>query len=235
MSLLTSLISYWKLDEENGVRNDAHGSNNLTDNNTVLFGTGKIENAADFESDNTEYLSHVDNAGLSVGDIDFTFAAWVNLESLSDRAIITKTATVGNTDTEYAIYYSNSSSRFRFQVSNGAGTGVTLVGTSSGAISTSTWYYVIAWHDAAANEVYIQVNNGTVDSASYSAGSFDGSNSFNISSYNNGTGWLFDGLIDEVGFWKRILTSQERSNLYNSGNGLAYPFSVAFIPRVSQF
>ena len=34
-----------------------------------------------------------------------------------------------------------------------------------------------------------------------------------------------DGLIDEVGFWKRTLTSGERTQLYNSGNGLAYPFS----------
>ena len=31
-----------------------------------------------------------------------------------------------------------------------------------------------------------------------------------------------DPLENQIGFWKRVLTSTERSELYNSGNGLAY-------------
>ena len=38
------------------------------------------------------------------------------------------------------------------------------------------------------------------------------------------------GRIDEVGFWKRVLTSAERSLLYNGGVGLTYPFSGAPTP-----
>ena len=38
------------------------------------------------------------------------------------------------------------------------------------------------------------------------------------------------GRIDEVGFWKRVLTSSERSLLYNGGVGLTYPFSGAPTP-----
>ena len=34
-SLLTSLISYWKLDETSGTRVDVVSGNDLTDNNTV--------------------------------------------------------------------------------------------------------------------------------------------------------------------------------------------------------
>ena len=41
-TLDTSLIAYWKLDEESGTRVDAQGANDLTDNNTVLFGAGII-------------------------------------------------------------------------------------------------------------------------------------------------------------------------------------------------
>jgi len=36
----------------------------------------------------------------------------------------------------------------------------------------------------------------------------------------------FDGLIDEVGIWSRALNSTEVSELYNSGSGLAYPFTT---------
>lgn len=36
-SLLTNLVSYWDLDEQSGTRFDSEGTNDLTDNNTVLF------------------------------------------------------------------------------------------------------------------------------------------------------------------------------------------------------
>ena len=34
-----------------------------------------------------------------------------------------------------------------------------------------------------------------------------------------------DGLIDEVGLWRRVLTPAERTTLYNCGAGLTYPFA----------
>ena len=48
-SLTTNLISYWKLDETSGTRVDSVGNNDLTDNNTVLYGAGKQGNGADLE------------------------------------------------------------------------------------------------------------------------------------------------------------------------------------------
>lgn len=38
--LKTDLVSYWNLTEASGTRNDAHGTNNLTDNNTVTTAPG---------------------------------------------------------------------------------------------------------------------------------------------------------------------------------------------------
>ena len=58
-TLLTNLISYYKLDDVN----DYYASNNLTNNNTVTFVTGKIGNAGDFEVDSTQYLSNTGNLG----------------------------------------------------------------------------------------------------------------------------------------------------------------------------
>lgn len=37
----------------------------------------------------------------------------------------------------------------------------------------------------------------------------------------------FGGYIDEVGIWNRALTSTEVAELYNGGNGNAYPFAIA--------
>ena len=37
----------------------------------------------------------------------------------------------------------------------------------------------------------------------------------------------YNGLIDEVGFWHKVLSQSEVTSLYNSGAGLAYPFSAS--------
>ena len=52
-----NLVGDWSMDETSGTRADSHGTNNLTDNNTVGSTTGVISNAASFVSANSEYLS----------------------------------------------------------------------------------------------------------------------------------------------------------------------------------
>ena len=47
-----------------------------------------------------------------------------------------------------------------------------------------------------------------------------------ISSDNGTAAQAFDGMMDEIGVWSRALTATEVTELYNSGNGLAYPFST---------
>ena len=58
MAYKDDLISWWSMDEESGERADSHGTMTLTDNATVLYDTGKVGNAADFEAGTSEYLSH---------------------------------------------------------------------------------------------------------------------------------------------------------------------------------
>jgi len=231
VDLLTSLISYWALDEASGQRNDAHAGNNLTDNNTVASAAGKISNAGDFElSVGVESLSRSDNADLSTGDIDFSLSVWVNAESFDGAnphliAKINDDASV----LEYQLFYHNATTRYRWIV---FGAGPVAVGDVSannfGAPGTGTWHHVVAWHDAANNLVGISVNDGTADTAATTGAPADTSANFTLGMISPGFGasGQWDGLIDEVGFWKKVLTSQERTDLYNSGNGLAYPLSA---------
>lgn len=48
----TNLVSWWELDENSGTRADKHGSNTLTDNNTVTAADGKV----DYEAATTDVL-----------------------------------------------------------------------------------------------------------------------------------------------------------------------------------
>ncbi len=220
MALKTSLISYWKLDEASGDALDAHGSNDLTDTNTVGSATGKINNARDFENDNTEYFSHADNSDLTTGDIDFTFACWVQFESGNVSTILNKgDGGSGGGNYEYGlIFWSDSLLYFDVRNSVGALGEVGDVTTRT----TGVWYWVCVWHDSVANTLNLQVNAETVNSVSWTTG-VDGvlGHPFQIGR-GLGSGRSMDGLIDEAAFWKRVLTSDERAEIYNSGSGLSY-------------
>lgn len=228
-SLSDSLIAYWKLDEASGTRldelNGCGGSGcDLTDNNTVTQNPGKLNNAAQFTSANTEYLSRSDHADLSAGDIDFTIIQWVYLDSKGAvQHFVFKGSNTGGSQYEYRTRYASGSDRFVFGLADGT-SGTDCAANSFGSPDNGTWYFIVAWYDATANTANIQVNNGTVDSCSWSTGSNDSANAFNIGRAGAGGGYM-NGRIDGVGWWKRVLTSGERAALYNSGNGCDYPFT----------
>ena len=90
-------------------------------------------------------------------------------------------------------------------------------------MSTGASYFVVGWHDSVNNTLNIQVNNGTVNSLAWTAGVLNGSADFAIGARRDTAPLYFDGRIDAVGLWKRVLTSGERTSLYNSGTGCHAP------------
>ena len=214
-SLKDDLVSWWSLDETIGTRDDSHGSNNLVDHNTVGYTTGKQGNASAFTAANSEYLDIADNADLSLNGTDFTVAGWVNLSSKSNyRDIIVKGYTTSS-NREYALIYDHTIDRFGFYVSPNGTTSYNVNANTFGSPSTGTWYFVVAWYDG--SNLYISVNNGVADSITYSSGVYDGTQPFGL-----GYNYYHDGSMDEVAVYKRVLTAEERSWLYNAGSGRSY-------------
>lgn len=224
--LLTDIVAYWKLDEAvDATRADSVGSNNLADLNSVAQATGKIGNAAGFDG-TTKHLSIADNSDLSTGDIDFTFSGWVYLNSkASSQAFLGKnSAATGGA--EYLLMYDIGADRFAFRVYRATDSSVAAVANTLGSPSTGTWYHITCWHDAAADTVNICVNNGAVDSvATGGALQASGAANFKIGAIDySGFEYYVNGRVDEMGFWKKVLTSAERTALYAAGSGLSYPF-----------
>ncbi len=233
VDLLTGLISYWDMDDSGDPGDDVHGSNNLTEFNGVDTVSGKISNASDFEVNEVDYLYLADNADLSFGNEDFTLAAWVNLENISGGvalAIMSK-GTAGGTTGEYYFQWSSSTTYFQFQTVGGAGyTDVVTVNASNfGTPSTATWYYVVAWMDAANDLSGINVcaggSFGTANTTANTTGAHDAAGVFAIGSGYPHAGTIMDGLIDEGALWSRTLTSPEKTDLCAAGTGLAYPLT----------
>jgi hypothetical protein len=215
------LVSWWSMDETSGTRYDSYGTNNLTSNNSVGYGQGLILNSASFIRSNDQYLS-VNNSSLAVGDIDFSIGMFVKLSSKNvEQQLFSKTV-LGNNIREYYIEYYNVADKFYFCYSSN-GTSVSALDANQTNIQLNTWYFIYAWHDATNNITGISVNDLTPHTANYSLGVYAGTAPLIIGKgISNTNDFSLDGYLDNVFFYKKVLTEDERAWIYNNGAGRSY-------------
>lgn len=237
MSLTDGLISYWKLDESSGVREDSVGTVDLDDINTVTATSdGKIVNAAVMDQANNEYLQATDASQLNIsGNSSFAITGWIRLNlKLTPKAIIAKwNANGGDPQRQYALIWDNTIDRFQFLVSSDGTTLSSVTANSFGAPATEIFYFFYVEHDAINDLIRISINDGTVDTTSHTTGIFSSTTLFRIGALQGGAGedaFQMTGDLDEIGFWNRVLTPEEVSLLYNNGdaNGYDNSFSGGF-------
>lgn len=202
------------MDEASGNAIDAHGSNDLTDVNTVGAGTGVVNGCRDFVAASSEQFSIADNADFSAGDIDITYALWLNLKTTLSGGILSKYG--GSPNKEYLMYYGGGT--FNWLVS---ADGAAVSSVADGSPSVDTWYLIFLDHNSATNTIGIQINDGARQSADHVGGIADTDRSFRLGDDVVTIGPI-NALIDEVSFWKRVLTTEERDWLYNAGAGRTY-------------
>lgn len=230
MALRDNMVSWWELNETSGTRNDSHGTNHLTASGTggVGYATGKQGNAADFEAGDSDTLTIADasQSGLDFTS-DFSFSAWVKPETQHDGAIFYKW---GASQAAYGLIYVDISGTYKLRFngySTGGGSNITYDWTQT--LSNSTWYHIVFRFDALGHtsgdgtaEVFVNGSSiGTITNGSYT-GSSNTTGAFSISGLGGLYQWWWDGLIDEVGCWSRLVTDAEITSLYNSGSGLTY-------------
>ena len=101
-------------------------------------------------------------------------------------------------------------------------------GTSSGtparvkAADLDVWYFVVGGYDSVNDYIWISLNAGAKVTVSQSVGCRDGTSELNIGCRGNHATGYFDGLIDEAFIFDKVLSADEISWLYNSGNGRTY-------------
>lgn len=177
--------------------------------------------AAQFVRANIENFSITDNASLSTGDIDFTGCGWYYFDDVSTSQSLFIKWTFGQR--EYELVYDSGLTRFAFGMSsNGTSTSVFRNSASFNPVPAGVWIFVVWWHDSVANTVNIQVNNGSIDSTSYSGGTVDRTSSVILGADAGQDGGGMDGRQVAVGFWKRVLTTAEKTFLYRDGDGVRY-------------
>lgn len=224
-ALKKQLIEYWPLDEASGTRRGAFRGLDLTDNNTVTGNPGTCGSlASQFASANTEYLSRVSEDVFNPQG-SFTFSTWVYMDSKpTNSTILSKyEASAG---TSYWLLHEGGSDRFSLYVSpNAAGSGqVNLLASSFGSPSLSTWYFIIFSVNKQDQRLEISVNNGTMNTTSFTSDVYVSTSPFRIGNWQHSVEYPWNGRIQRVGFWDRLLSAEEKTFIYNSGCGKDWPF-----------
>ena len=216
LHLLNTLISYWKLDEAAGTAkaDSQPAANNLSDPTSCPSFAAIIGNAPYFTG--TNYLNRVSTSSLQVTG-DFTFSLWTRIDV--------------NTN-EYVIYKGNSAGARDYYLGYFAGTGFQFgLGGAANAVvganvpTLSAWYHVVAWYDSSDSKLRMRINDATTYVSTGTDTATQSTEPLVLGGFWDGAAMhgLMQGMIDEMGFWKRKLTAAEITQLYNGGSGL--PFS----------
>ncbi len=224
-NLKNGLISYWKLDEASGNAIDSHGANDATAINNPTSVAGKILTARRLVSTGqtaatSQYFTTPSNSSLQPRG-SFTYSMWVNITSFVQASygyVSKDNQLAGGREFFIGHFFQGQVPRFFVYDNDFSGVGVTA--TNFGAIPTGTWVHIVCWLDTIDNRLGISVN-GVENTIPYT-GDIIATNTPLYFGSRNGTGNFVNGSIDEIGYWKRALTAEERAELYANGNGLSY-------------
>lgn len=222
MPLLSNLNGYWKLDESSGNASDSSGfGNTLTNNNTVTYSAGIINNGANFGTPNTNRnLTVASTLGITTGS--YSFNCWVKMLTEITTGVQGFLALNDGTNHLLSFFEYQFNSGTRRVIINRRKQGVSdNIVSSNITLGTTVFHQLAATYDGATLTLYVDGTSvGTL--ATSGVGTGGGADNFYIGSEDANS--FARAIVDEVGVWSRALTSGEITSLYNGGAGLSYPF-----------
>ena len=236
-TLLNSLSVYYPLDEVSGTRFDIVDNSPLLERGAIGYASGIKNQCANFVMENTSLLA---TAGSFMGaGTGFTTSFWFYTTNTNSTSVLADKNrmgwnfslidTAGGGQVGQFTVRTNSSG---FVNTNAL---ISIVANSFGVLTTTAWYNAVCWWTSGATgHIGISINGNTDTSSmldlvnvSTSGQLFVGGMSCLTASSSPVVYNGFTGRIDEIGYWKRPLTDQEKSDLYNVGSGNTYqsPYS----------
>lgn len=205
-TLITNLVSYWKMEDAT----DYYWSNNWSIVWSPTFTTWKVNNAVTLNW-TSQYITIPDNINLT--PTNFSINLWVKTSSTAREAIFVKRDAVQwyllemNCWTSWDIQFDILDTADRYSRSTNA------------SLNNNAWHMITITANHL-NNINIYKDNVEVTYLVHQTWWFINNNTasvLNIWATTPASEYLA-WQVDETWFWNKILTAQEITDLYNSGN-----------------
>lgn len=221
-SLTNGMVAFWAMTNTGSASEPdlITGTNNLTVSAgdtinllPIVQGGGR-----DFETGDDDYMYGVSNSIIDLGpDSSFTIVLWANMESGSVfKQLCRKPGSFSVSVT--------SGNLLQLSV-NSVLTNRTLVGPN---IGLGTNYLIACTHDATNDTISIRIfepAGSRFSSQAYTEGTTNTGSALWVSAIDTDTTVNWDGGIGHMTILHRVMSSNEVSQVYNSGTGLAFPWN----------
>jgi len=228
MAIIDNLISYYKLDGTSGDVVDSHGTNDGTNVGATRGVTGKIGNAFSFDGINDNVLiTTMGNFGSNLGN-GISLSFWINTTESEFKSFF-GTREAGITG---VVVNANDGGdgKLAFYLRDDDGNILWFRNTNDVNFNDGEWHHIVFTANGSSNSGKIYVDGTSKDVTNVTQTTPDNFSNFVYdfvigATNDEGTVTNFiDADLDEIGFWNRVLSPTEITALWNSGNGLTYPF-----------
>ncbi|MBN2376266.1 MAG: LamG domain-containing protein [Sedimentisphaerales bacterium] len=204
------LVAYWSFDEDFTANDPTYDA--VPTNGPSIVPGGKLGGAASFDRSQSQYAR---SSASPITQSSYTYSAWYYLD----------VADITGSDRYFVLEAQNYPASFGFRESGGDIAQV-YVHTVSAAPNMSfptggnqTWHHIVVTYDASTGLSTAYLDGSLVNSMPTS-GALYASTYLVIGGHQAGTGRNWNGLIDEVYVWNRVLDADYVTELWNNGNGL---------------
>jgi len=188
--------------DSSGHGNDCILQEGITNDDWV---DGKFGKAIDSDGASNEYGECPNSLSF---DDELTFSAWINADSLGQKAIISKMGWIASR-WHGAFLLIQGDNKLALILANGTAQSTVI---SPSAITTDQWYYVAGTYDGSQAALY--VDGQLVDSKATNLFDDPGpSYPLRVNDWPGWTGGRFDGTMDEIIVYRRALSSDEIAEL----------------------
>ena len=222
MALIDGLQHYWKCDETSGsTMSDSHGSEDGVNQSMedADWITGLINNGINYDESPEHTIFSFTNTST-----DGTFNFWIKPDADQNNFIMGNQQD-GTSQGDWYFQLLTVFGVIRYQITK---TGDVQVNLDSDVEPTAgAWNMITGLWGTGGMKLWVNGSEQTAsDASSQIPTGKSGQTTWGLG-HPIGNQDYYDGKFDEVGIWNKRLTQSEITSLYNSGNGLAYPFSTS--------
>jgi len=233
-SLTDNLVAYFRLDnndfsDEASIPSDNTGTNSGTAN---FVNGGILGDARFYNSGGGDYISLANADDFEFGTGDFTFSTWFNTTTTGTSQHIFKMGYSGTNP--YMTFRIDADNDIRWILSYDAGNYCHLETEDNTSYMDGQWHHIVAVRVGTGSgcsdtdfDIYMDGEKKVLTEFASSGTNYNLNNidTFWLGNNPGNTAQHIVGHLDEVGIWNKVLDETERDRLYNSGNGLTYPFT----------